>query len=284
MKRALRWLRNILIGLAVILIVAVTTAYVLSERAVRGTFTEPAPSIAVPTDSGSIAEGRHLAQLRGCTDCHGPQLAGKMFIDHPLIATVAAPDLTIAAREYSNADLTRIIRRGVRPDGRSIIGMPSAMFSALRDNDLGKIIAYIRSLPPSNGQRREVTLGPGARALLAAGQFKTAAAEVREADVASASFPRPDEANAEGAYLARTVCTECHGAKLEGQGSRSPNLRIAAGYTLEQFTHLMRAGKARGNRELTLMSDVARDRFTHFTDDEIRALHSYLVARAAISQ
>ena len=72
--------------------------------------------------------------------------------------------------------------------------------------------------------------------------------------------------------------------KLEGDESRIPDLRIAASYSLEQFTHLMRTGKASGNRELKLMSSVARNRFSHFTDDEIQAQHSYLVARAAIRQ
>jgi hypothetical protein len=43
----------------------------------------------------------------------------------------------------------------------------------------------------------------------------------------------------------------------------------------------MRTGKALGNRELSLMSRVARGRFSRFTDEEIRLLHSYLVNRAA---
>jgi cytochrome c553 len=282
MKRALRWLRNILIGLAVILIAAVISAYGLSEWTVRRTYTEPARDIVVPTDAASISEGMHSATIHGCTGCHGPQLEGQYFVDHPLIGTVASPDLTIAAREYSNADLARIIRRGVRPDGHSVIGMPSGMFSPLRDDDLGKIIGYIRSVPPSDGQRREVRLR-FARVMLAAGIIKPAAVEVRETDAASGVFPRPGQANSEGAYLARTVCTECHGAKLQGGGG-GPDLRIAAGYSLEDFTRLMRTGKALGNRELKLMSRVARGRFTHFTHDEIRALHSYLVARPATRQ
>ncbi len=284
MNRPIRWLRNILLGLVVLVIVAVTTAYALSERVIRRTYAEPATNIAVPTDAPSVAEGMRLAKIRGCAGCHGSQLEGQVLIDEPLIGRLAAPDLTIAAREYSNAELVRIIRRGVRPDGRSVVVMPSAMYSSLRDDDLGKIIAYIRSLPASEGQRRDVTLGPGGRIMLAAGKFKPTAAEVLEAEAAPASFPRPGEANSDGAYLARTVCTECHGAKLEGDQRGSPDLRIAAGYTLEQFTHLMRTGKALGNRELELMSEVARKRLSHFTDDEIRVLHSYLVARAAVRQ
>ncbi|HYN79952.1 MAG TPA: c-type cytochrome [Gemmatimonadaceae bacterium] len=284
MKRALRWLRNALLGLAALVIVAVVTVYALSERAIRRTYTEPATNITVPTDAASVAEGMRLAKIRGCAGCHGSQLEGRMLIDHPLMGRLVSPDLTIAAREYSNAELGRIIRRGVRPDGRSVVVMPSAMYSSLRDDDLGKIIAYIRSLPASEGQRRDVTLRLGGRVMFAAGKFKPTVVEVREAEAASASLPRPGEANSEGAYLARTVCTECHGTKLEGDQRGSPDLRIAAGYTLEQFTHLMRTGKALGGRELELMSSVARNRLRHFTDDEIQALHAYLLARAAVHQ
>lgn len=282
MRRALRWLRNAVLGLAALVIVGVATAYALAGRIVRRTYSEPATNITVPTDAASAAEGMRLARIRGCTGCHGPQLAGEKFIDMALMGRVASPDLTIAAREYSNADLARIIRRGVRPDGRSVVVMPSDMFSSLRDDDLGRIIAYIRSLPPSDGQRRAMKLGPVGSIMFAAGKFKPAAVLVHEADAAAASFPKPGDANADGAYLARTVCAECHGTKLEGDERGSPDLRIAAGYTLEQFTHLMRTGTALGNRELELMSPVARNRFSHFTDDEIRALHSYLLARAAV--
>ncbi|HEY3778953.1 MAG TPA: hypothetical protein VGL35_12940 [Rhizomicrobium sp.] len=41
----------------------------------------------------------------------------------------------------------------------------------------------------------------------------------------------------------------------------------------------MRTGKAAGNRELRLMSVEARLRFSHFTDDEVNDLYSYLAAR-----
>lgn len=49
-------------------------------------------------------------------------------------------------------------------------------------------------------------------------------------------------------------------------------------YDLEQFTHLLRTGKGAGERELQLMSPVAREAFVHLTDEEIAALHAYLNA------
>jgi cytochrome c553 len=279
MNRPLRWFRNALLGLVAIVILALCVVYARSEWIIRRTYSEPARDVTVPTGQVAIAEGMRLARIRGCTGCHGQNLEGKLFIDDALVATVASPDLTRSVREYSDAELERIIRHGIRPDGRSVVVMPSGMFTPLSDEDLGKILAYLRSVPAANGQQRKVKLGPLARVMFTAGKFKPAAVEAREAVAASASFPGPDAPTADGAYLARTVCTECHGMRLEGQGT--PDLRIAAGYTLDQFTHLMRTGKATGNRELRLMSEVARSRFSNFTDAEIRALHAYLVTRAA---
>ena len=283
MKRALRWLRNGLLGFAGLFFSAAVVVYIVSERVVRRTYDAPGTPVSVPRDSGSIREGERLADIRGCRGCHGAQLAGDVFVDDPLLARVVSPNLTIAAREYTDAELERIIRRGIRPDGRSVVIMPSGMFSVLDDADVGKIIAYVRSVPPTEGNPRKVHVGPLGRLGFALGKFQPAAVEARRAVALSRSYPTGRDPLARGAYLARTACTECHGFDLRG-GDKPPDLRIAAGYSRDEFIHLMRTGKAPGNRELTLMSRVARGRFSHFTDSEIEALHDYLLARAAVTE
>lgn len=45
-----------------------------------------------------------------------------------------------------------------------------------------------------------------------------------------------------------------------------PDLLIMAAYDEAAFRRLMREGIAIGNRELQIMSPVARGRFVHFTD------------------
>jgi hypothetical protein len=57
-----------------------------------------------------------------------------------------------------------------------------------------------------------------------------------------------------------------------------PDLRMVAGYERADFIRLMRTGRAAGDRELRMMSDVARGRYRHFTDDEIGAVYDYLHA------
>lgn len=267
--------------LAVLLLVATATVYALSERALRRTYDEPLVSLPIPADSASIAEGGRIALIHGCRGCHARDMSGQVWEDDAWFGRQNAPSLTEAAQRYSDAELARIIRRGVRPDGRSVWSMTSEMFAPLSDADLGKIIAYIRSAPPVAGLPRLFAPGPLARWEIVRGDYRPAAELVWETDSITAAgyFPAGDEAHARGAYLARTSCPECHNLRLQGYPGDTPDLAIAAGYTPEQFAHFFATGEALGGRELPLMSLMARNRFSNFTDEEEAALYAYLVDR-----
>jgi mono/diheme cytochrome c family protein len=277
MKRLLRWIGigiGTVAGLAIIALVVVS---VLSERALRRTYKIPPVSISVPTDSASIVEGRRLATIRGCFGgCHGPLAEGGIMLDDPKLGRLVAPNLTAAAHKYSDAEVAVAIRNGVRPGGRSMVIMPSEAFVGLTDKDLGRIIAFLRSLPAVPGHEPSLTMGPIGRIGLAVGQFKLAAQLIAE------TVPPPEARNKEaavGRYLARTTCPQCHAADLRGTsnpGFTSPNLQVVAGYSPEAFTQLMRTGVALGGRSLGMMGPWARDHLSHFTDAEIAALYSYL--------
>lgn len=286
MHRFLRWLGNAMAALVVLLLVAAATVYALSERVLRRTYDEPLLSIPIPTDSASIAEGGRIALIHGCRGCHARDMSGQVWEDDFWFGRQNAPNLTEAAQRYTDAELVRIIRRGVRPDGRSVWSMTSEMFAPLSDADLGKIIAYIRSVPPVVGLSRRFAPGPLARWEVVRGDYRPAAELVRETDAVTAAgyFPAGDEAHARGAYLARTSCPECHNLRLQGYPGDTPDLAIAAGYTPEQFAHFFATGEALGGRELPLMSVMARNRFSNFTDEEEAALYAYLVARARAIQ
>jgi cytochrome c553 len=276
----LRWALRISLALIGLVVLAYGAVYAISRHSLRRVYREPLAELSPPADSAAIAEGHRLARLRGCAGgCHGSEIEGGVFMDEPLLARIVAPNLTAAVRRYSNPELALIIRRGVRPDGRSVVVMPSEMFSSLSDADLGKILAYLHSVPLQPGPAAEVRLGPLARLGLVLGKYHTAVELVHRADSLAGAYPAAEGSTAVGAYLARTVCTECHGLDLRG-GERAPDLRIAAGYSPEAFMRLLRTGKALGDRELELMSSVARSRFAYFSDDEIRLLYQYLLARA----
>ena len=270
MKRALRWTGVALGTLTGLGIVAYVVAYVLSERVLQHVYEIPAIAISVPTDSPSIIEGRRLATIRGCVGgCHGKQAEGVVMFDEPMIGRVVAPNLTAAARKYSDAELAVIIRNGVRPTGRSMMVMPAESFAPLTDEDVGRIIAFLKSLPPVDGPGPSVSLGPLGRVGVAVGQFKTVAALIAE------TVPPPGATGDEavyGRYLARTICAQCHGTSLEGDSNpdfTSPSLRVVAAYSPEAFAQLMRTGVALGGRNLTTMSPWARQLLSHLTDSEM---------------
>jgi hypothetical protein len=52
---------------------------------------------------------------------------------------------------------------------------------------------------------------------------------------------------------------------------------IAKAYQEAQFVKFMQTGKALGNRELVLMSDVCRERFIHYSEDELKAIYAFLM-------
>ena len=277
MRGILKWLGIGLGALVILALGAVAVIYIASERMVRKTYDLPLSSIALPTDSFALAEGQRLATVRGCYNgCHGERLDGGVLIDRPLLARLVAPNLTRVVAQYTDAELERVIRHGVRREGKSTLGMPSSMFYHLSDEDLGAIIAFLRSAPVTEGPSTEIRLGPLARLGLVLGKYNPQA-QIIDHDAPRLAVPDTSDHITFGKYLALTLCSECHGLDLRGNpDGSSPNLVIAASYSEEGFTRLMRTGKASGNRELRLMSDVARGRFSHLTGGEIKALHAYL--------
>jgi cytochrome c553 len=277
MKRLLRWIGRTLVGLSVLGLVVYAVVYVRSEQILRRTYDVPRVTLSIPTDAASIIEGRRLAIVRGCFGgCHGRQAEGRVMIDEPMIARIVAPNLTAATRRYSDPQLAVMIRNGVRPDGRSMVVMPSEAFVGLDDHDLVRIIAFLRTLPAVAGPGASVSLGPLGRVGLAAGQFKLAAQLIADSVQPPAAIG--DEA-VRGRYLARTVCSGCHGTHLRGDSNpdfTSPNLGVVAAYSPDAFARLLRTGQALGGRNLGTMGPWSRQHLSNLTDAEIAALYRYL--------
>ena len=277
MKRLLRWFGMAVVGLLAIALLALATAYLVSERIRQRQLSVPTATVPVPTDPASIEEGRRLAVVRGCFNgCHGKEAEGVVMFDEPLIACVLAPNLTESVRKYSDAELTAIIRSGVRPDGRSTMVMPAEAFNTITDADLGRTIAFLRSLPAVEGPGPGLRLGPLGRIGLATGQFKMTVQQLAEV------VPPPDghgEAAITGRYRARTICAQCHGTSLRGYSTpdfTGPSLQLVNAYPEDAFSQLLKTGVALGGRSLETMGPWSRRNLSKLTDQEIAALYSYL--------
>ena len=275
MSRILRWVLWTIGAIAVIALLAVAYVYLASERILRRTYTIALTPITLPDDSTALIEGERLARVRGCFGgCHGVHFEGQVFFDDPKVARVVAPNLTEAAARWSDAELARIIRHGVRPNGRSVFSMPAHTFSGMSDDDLGVILAFLRHAPREPGLQAELQARWLGRIGLVLGEYRPEA-ELIAHDSAPPSRT-PQEPLAYGQYLARTICTECHGLDLHGVAGSGPDLIIVAGYSHEAFTRLLRDGIPLDQRQLGLMGRVARSRFHYLTEVEIADLYRYL--------
>lgn len=276
MGRAVRVAGFAGVALALVALAAYGVLYAGSQRMIDRRYDVGLSSFAAPTDPSLLAEGERLARIRGCIGCHGTHMQGAVFFDEPWLARIVAPDLTRIAQESTDAELERVIRKGVRRDGRTVWVMPSPMYAYLSDEDLGAIIAFIRSTPPHGGPATEFRPRLLGRVGILSGEFPPLAEEI---DAAVTTLkPARDDPMAFGRYLALTSCSECHGPDLRGTSEGTPSLAIVAAYSPHQFGRLMQEGVALGDRELGMMSGVARNRFSHFTRAEVDALYAYLAA------
>src|SRR5688572_669607 len=84
---------------------------------------------------GPTAEyGHYLAGVSGCTGCHRPDLSGGVAAGPP--GTPPSANLTPAALgSWTEADFVRLMRTGVRPDGRQISDFMPWRFLALLSDD-----------------------------------------------------------------------------------------------------------------------------------------------------
>ena len=270
MKRFLRWAAGAIVSIVALALIVV---YAGSEYRLRQRFDIAATPVPVPTDSAGLARGRHIFETRGCEGCHGSGMAGKVFIDEPLLARLVAPNVVRAIRGYSDPELARLLRHGVRPNGHGVAVMPSSTFYHLDDADLGALIAYLRTLPDRGSDSLPATsMRLLARVGIVTGQYKLEPLNIVHDAPRAPNGPDPAS---RGLYIAKSTCSECHGQKLEGSPV-TPALSIVAAYSPVEFARLMREGVPRDGRKLDLMAKTARSRLVHFSDDEVEALYTYL--------
>src|SRR4029453_9398259 len=156
-----RWSACVLIGGPAAAIAFCVYVYAANERLLDRRY--PVVRAAVPVANGAdaVQRGERLSKLTGCSDCHGKDLQGSVFTDEGwLHGRYYASNLTRKARTYSDEDLTRIVRDGVRPDGRGVAAMPAMGFVRLTDNEMADIIAFIRSVPVGGVDQPDHYIGP----------------------------------------------------------------------------------------------------------------------------
>ena len=287
--KVLKWAGIVLGGLLGLLIAAIVVVYFIGGSKLSKTYDIEVVPIPVPTDEVAIERGRHLVEAVGlCQECHGERLEGKVMEEDPVFGRFSASNLTAGkggvGGRFSDVDYVRAIRHGVRPDGTPLIIMPSEFFTKLGGEDVGAIIAYLKSLPPVDNEVPVSELGPLGRLFLVMGApFLPAAVVDHAAPVPDT--PEPAVTAEYGKYVG-LVCTVCHGDDLahgEGQAA-GPNITqggTPGKWSEADFIKTIRTGVTPRGHALDA-EQMFWKRFAKMTDDELKALWLYLKSVPAV--
>jgi mono/diheme cytochrome c family protein len=264
---------------------------------------DPGLSPGVASRTPDAKHGAYVAILGDCASCHtaagGKPLAGGRAFNTPVGAvwsTNITPDPDHGIGRYSLADFVRLMRQGVRADGRRVYpAMPYTAFAKVSDDDLQDLFAYLtRSVAPADTANRTGLWPP--RWPLAFWNIAF------HQDRRFAPDPHLGAQANRGAYLVQGLahCGTCHTPRgagfqekdLDGRtnlflsGSRldgaSPiNLRGDAGDGLGRWTRtdiveLLATGKSAHSAVLGPLCEVVVDSTRHMTPADLDAIAAYL--------
>jgi mono/diheme cytochrome c family protein len=283
MKRVLRWIRRTVIVLAGLLVLALATLYVLTERQFRRHYDVTVQALTIPTDAASLARGKHLVDnVMNCHDCHDKDLGGRVLFDGGiLMARLPGPNLTRGkggiGSHYSDTDWVRALKHGLRRDGSPLVVMPSQWFSGLPESDMAAIVAYLKTVPPVDRELPSLRVGPMGRLLVMSDPKLIPAQLIDHTKPLAAAAPV--ELVARGEHLAGIAgCRSCHLSDLVGGGGPPPGsanitpVGIGA-WTKEDFFRTLRTGQTPDNRTL---SETMPRALGNMSDEELDAIWAYL--------
>jgi len=292
-----RIVKRVLLGLVVLVVVlggSVAAYATMQSRVFDASMNkvyDVAPlSLQRSTDPAVIARGKHVAEsIAPCAskECHGIDGGGatKTIVLGPL-GTINGPNITSSGlgATYSDGELARLIRHGVKKDGRSVRFMPVQDFSWLPDSDIVAIISYLRTLPAVDRPNGVTEIGTLGKVLDVRNQIVLDVA--RRIDHAKADLAPPPTPTVEyGRYVGR-LCTGCHGDHLSGgriPGAPSslpiplnltPHETGMKGWTYEDFDKLLSTGVRKNGK--TLDPFMPLEAIGKADEIERKALFAYL--------
>jgi mono/diheme cytochrome c family protein len=288
----------ILVGLAIYAWATYAAKRKLSRSYAAHTIGFPIPFPA-EQDGDPLERGRHLVQSRyGCGECHGSNFGGGVMVDNPAIGRILGPNLTAGAgsvtSHYRAADWDRIVRHGLKPDGRPAL-MPSQDFRQMSDQELSDIVVFIRSQPPVDDTVPPPSLGPLGKVLIATGKLPLSADMIGSHHRPHAKLPPEAGLTVDfGRHVAAT-CIGCHRDDLGGgpivggdpswppAANLTPHADGLGEWNFTQFAAAMREGKRPDGTPLRPPMANVTAYAQRMTQTELQALWSYLRSLSALA-
>lgn len=219
-------IKKIILTILSIIILAVVGLVIYVQTSWDKKYDWPGPSLKVSTDSAVIARGKYLVHGPAhCVSCHvstfEDMVAGDQGKDVELKGGVRfpmgplgvmytrnlTPDPATGIGRYSDEQLFRMMRHGIRPNGTA--SMPVLMpFWKMADDDLIAVVSYLRSVAPVQNDVPEnewTFMGKAVRSLTPTFE------PIKDPDAPAVAPPMAATIE-RGEYLAKYVtnCVGCH--------------------------------------------------------------------------
>lgn len=264
------------------------------ESSMGTVYAVPVPQLVPATDPGVLARGKHLAEsIGGCTggDCHGRDLSGGKTLDVGPVGTITGPNITPGGlgAVYSEGELFRLIRHGVKKDGRSVRFMPSHEIGWLPDADLIALVSYLGTVPAVNKPNGPIQFGLLGKLLDRHDLFVLdVARRIDHKGPSIAGAPTPDATY--GRFLA-LGCVGCHGSGFAGgpipgappdfptPSNITPDSSGIGDWSYADFTRLLDTGIRKNGTKLHPFMPL--ESLRNFDETERQALWAYLRALPA---
>ena len=296
-KKIFKWTGIVLLMLIVAVIIVVASRQNLKYDA-------PYPDIKASTDTAVIARGKHIVTgAAHCINCHSTAnvdslidagqpvpLSGGVLFDLPvgkIYSKNITPDKETGIGDYTDAQIARVLRYGVHPNGDPVYDfMP---FHNMSDEDLTAVISYLRAQKPVKNKVPENNLnimGNIVKAFLV--KPVGPSGEVPET-------VKQDTTAEYGKYIAISIaeCNGCHtkrdisgayigqpfagGNEFNEGGHKlvTPNITTDSssriyGWTAQDFINRFRMGK------VIPYSPMPWNSFKRMNDEELTAIYNYL--------
>jgi mono/diheme cytochrome c family protein len=273
--------------LLLLLLSAYIIVWILSNRRINKQYTVQVRPLEIRPDSAMLAHGARLYITKGCADCHGANLSGRVFVDDPMIGRFTGANLTKGRgglpADFDDKAWLMALRHGLSPDGKSLLIMPSYEYALLADYDIASLIAWCKMQAPVDNQPPAMRVGPMGRVLTLFGKIPLLPAEKVDHHYQQPAVVKQEVSAAYGKYLS-VSCTGCHHPDLRGGDNPIPGKIAVADitakghigkWTASQFITTLRTGRTPEGKQLN-NEDMPWKTTAQYTEQELEALYLYL--------